>query len=186
MRNIAGFPGKDSTFLDIMPFLAAPAALRLTVDVIQKELSGIQVDAVIAIEARGFVIGAPLADRLGSKLVLIRKEHRLPGEVDSFHYQSEYSTGILQATSGLVSSGLSCAVVDDFLATGGTAEATASYLMTKGAMVAGFAFLVGFSPLGGRARLQRAFPGARLSCVFTYSTEGVGADPTRIVLDPVT
>ncbi len=181
--NIADFPTRGSTFLDIAPFLAERSALKRAIDVMEEVLLNAQIDAVVAIEARGFVIGAPLADRLGLKLILVRKEAKLPGAVDSYPYQSEYSTGILQVTSSVVSNSLRCAVVDDFLATGGTAEATASYLATKGAIVAALAFLVEFSPLAGRTRLQRAFPGAIMCSVFIYSSEGLGSDFTKIVLD---
>lgn len=113
-------------------------------------------DSVLAIDARGFILGASLADRLGAGLILVRKPGKLPGAVESFDYTCEYCSGQLEVTAGSVSPGLKCLIVDDLLATGGTARATADFVTAKGGIVCGYAFMLEIGGLRGREQLGDA------------------------------
>jgi adenine phosphoribosyltransferase len=136
--------------------LARRGALANAVSAIEPLVAPLNVDAVLAVDARGFVLGAALCDRLGSGLVMVRKPGKLPGEVLSFDYTCEYCTGRLEVTAGLVYTGLRCLIVDDLLATGGTARATADFTVSQGAIVVGYAFMLEIEALKGRDRLNDA------------------------------
>lgn len=116
----------------------------------------LDLDKILAVDARGFVLGAALADRLETGFVMVRKPGKLPGPVDRFDYTCEYCSGQLEVTRGAVSAGDRCLVLDDLLATGGTARATADFVKSQGGVVAGFSFMVEIEPLGGRSRLTDA------------------------------
>jgi adenine phosphoribosyltransferase len=154
--EIADFPIQGIKFKDISPLLAQPGALTSAVGTLYDQLSPLLLDLVLAVDARGFVIGAPLACRIGAGLVMVRKPGKLPGKTHRFSYECEYCTGSLEVTHGIIPSGARCLIVDDLLATGGTARATADFVKSVGATVAGFCFLVELLDLNGRTRLSDA------------------------------
>jgi adenine phosphoribosyltransferase len=153
--SIPDFPIAGINFKDITPLLADPALFPLAIDELYKLMSSWEVDAVVAIESRGFIVGAPLADRLRAGLIPVRKPGKLPGGKDCFSYTCEYSTGTLEVRENAIREGGRYLVVDDLLATGGTARATYDYITAKGGAVAGFGFLVELTALNGRALLER-------------------------------
>ncbi|MCK1326587.1 adenine phosphoribosyltransferase [Bradyrhizobium sp. 156] len=156
LREVPHFPISGILFKDISPMLARPAALADAVSAIEPVVAPLGAEAVLAIDARGFVLGSALSDRLRSGLVLVRKPGKLPGEVQSFDYTCEYCSSRLEVTAGLIQSGLKCLVVDDLLATGGTARATANLVISQGATVVGYAFMLEIEALKGREQLDDA------------------------------
>jgi adenine phosphoribosyltransferase len=153
IASIADFPIPGIDFKDITPLLANQEKFAFAIEALAKPLNGLPLDAVIAVESRGFIVGAPLASVLRLGLVLARKPGKLPGERDSFGYTCEYCSGTLEVRRGSVRPGLRYLIVDDLLATGGTARATADYVSAKGGEVIGFCFLVELTMLEGRSRL---------------------------------
>ena len=164
LRDVPGFPSAEIVFKDISPLLARPGALADAVSILEPDVFNLDVEAVLAIDARGFVLGAAIADRLRCGLVMVRKPGKLPGSVDAFDYTCEYCSGRLEVTSGLLHRGLRCLVVDDVLATGGTARATADYAASKGGNVVGYAFLLEIEALRGREKLFEAPVESVLCC----------------------
>jgi adenine phosphoribosyltransferase len=153
LREIHHFPVDGIMFKDLSPMLARPGALSAAVSVLEPLVVSLKINSVLAVDARGFILGAALADRLDAGLIMVRKPGKLPGNVQTFDYTCEYCSGQLQVTAGLVSDGLRCLVVDDLLATGGTARATADFVRSQKAVVAGFAFMLEIEALNGRAQL---------------------------------
>ncbi|MBV8190012.1 MAG: adenine phosphoribosyltransferase [Alphaproteobacteria bacterium] len=156
LREVPHFPIDGILFKDIAPLLAKPGILTKAVAAIEPLVAPLQVESIMAIDARGFVIGAALADRLGAGFVMVRKPGKLPGKVHSFDYTCEYCSGRLEVTEGALQPGLKCLVVDDLLATGGTARATADFAKSLGAEVIGYTFLIEIEALKGRERLDDA------------------------------
>jgi adenine phosphoribosyltransferase len=156
IRSIPDFPIPGINFKDITPLLADPQGFQSAIDKACSQISGLPVDVVVAIESRGFVLGAPIAARVSAGLILVRKPGKLPGEKDRFPYSCEYCDGVLEVHRGSIQPGMRCLVVDDLLATGGTARATADYIASVGAEVSGFSFLIELAALGGRSLLQSA------------------------------
>jgi adenine phosphoribosyltransferase len=156
VRAVADWPVPGVTFRDITPLLADPRGLAAVVDglVAAVDAAGIgPVDLVAGIEARGFVLGAPLALRLGVGFVPVRKQGKLPGDVHAETYDLEYGTATLEVQVDAVQAHHRVLIVDDVLATGGTAAATRLLLRTAGASVAGVAVLIELPALGGRSAL---------------------------------
>jgi len=156
IRAVPDWPVPGVTFRDITPLLADPAGIPAVVDGIRAGLTeaGIEgIDLVAGVEARGFVLGAPLAVALGVGFVPVRKQGKLPGDVHTESYDLEYGTATLEVQVGAVASGHRVLLVDDVLATGGTAAASASLLRAAGAEVVAFAVLLELPSLAGRARL---------------------------------
>ena len=151
VRDVPDYPQPGVVFKDITPLLADGKALSAVVAALA---AGYQpVDKVAGIEARGFILAASVACRLGCGFVPIRKQGRLPGPTYSQSYQLEYGTATVEVHQDAFSPGERILIVDDVLATGGTAEATASLVRRSGAEVAGVAVILELSFLGGRARL---------------------------------
>ncbi len=153
LRNIPDFPQPGITFKDITPLLADVDAFRFTIDAIAGAWAGLDIHLVAGIEARGFLLAAPVAYRLGASLVPIRKPGKLPWEVVEQAYELEYGVDAVQAHRDAASLGDRVLVVDDVLATGGTAAAACSLLEGLGATVAGVHVLLELGFLDGRARL---------------------------------
>jgi adenine phosphoribosyltransferase len=153
IRDIPDHPISGVTFRDITPLLADPAALRSAVDAIAEMVDGTTVDAVVGIEARGFILAAPVAYRLGAGFVPVRKPGKLPWETVTESYELEYGTDSLEMHVDGVRSGSKVLIVDDVLATGGTAAATERLVTKLGGVVVGFAFLIELGFLGGRSEL---------------------------------
>jgi adenine phosphoribosyltransferase len=154
VRAIPDWPVPGVTFRDITPLLAQPDAFASLIDALAsagEELG--PVDAVLGIEARGFIIGAPVALRLGAGFVPVRKEGKLPSVTLSVAYALEYGEATVQMHADALKPGDRVLVVDDLLATGGTLEAADALVTQAGATVAGHVVAIELPQLGGRARL---------------------------------
>jgi adenine phosphoribosyltransferase len=156
IRNVADFPRPGIQFKDITPLLASPRALHIVLDGLAERFIGEHVDAIVGIEARGFIFGGALAARLNASFVPARKPGKLPAAVDRVEITTEYSLDALEMHTGSLREEQRVVIVDDVLATGGTAKAAAALVNKQGAYVIGFAFVVELSDLGGRERLLPA------------------------------
>ena len=155
VKDIPNFPIEGIVFKDITPLLADSEAFSQAIEQAVAYWQAVPIDLVVAVESRGFILGAPLAYALSAGLVLVRKPGKLPGAKDRFDYTCEYCSGTLEVHKGSIGRGKRCLFVDDLLATGGTAYATANYIQSMGGELAGFGFLVEISSLNGRAALSR-------------------------------
>ena len=153
IRDIPDFPKPGVTFKDITPLLADKKAFAYTIDAIAHHFDRDDIDKVLGIEARGFIIAAPLAYRFTAGLIPVRKAGKLPWEVESEEYVLEYGTDLLEIHRDAIEPGERILVVDDVLATGGTAAATATLTERCGGKVAGIATIMELSFLGGRDKL---------------------------------
>lgn len=153
IRQIPDFPKPGILFYDISTLLNHPEAWRATVDRMAEAASAYRPDVLAAIESRGFIFAAPIAYRLGLGFVMIRKVGKLPGAVISHAYDLEYGSDTLQVAEGLVPRGSRVVLVDDLIATGGTARASVQLLHKVGAEVAGAVFLIELLGLKGREGL---------------------------------
>lgn len=154
--TIKDFPIEGIEFKDIAPFLAQKGAVRNSAKAMEALLKEHEIDKVLAIDARGFILGAALCGHLDSGFVMVRKPGKLPGEVHVFGYTCEYCTGTLEVSKGLIQPGDRCLVLDDLLATGGTARATADFTLSQGGRVVAYAFMVEINALAGRTKLADA------------------------------
>jgi adenine phosphoribosyltransferase len=151
IRDVPDYPQPGVVFKDITPLLADGEAFRAVIDVLA-ETHG-PVDKVAGIEARGFILAAPVATRLGAGFVPIRKKGKLPGATFAEDYQLEYGIATIEVLTDAFDPGDRVLVIDDVLATGGTARATVDLVQRAGAQVAGIAVLLELSFLHGRAKL---------------------------------
>jgi adenine phosphoribosyltransferase len=152
IRDIPDFPRPGILFKDITPLLAHPDALRRTVSLLCEEAAPLQPDMIVGVESRGFVFGAPVADRLGLGFAPVRKPGKLPYRSIRDEYALEYGTGTLEMHEDAVH-GRRVLIVDDLLATGGTAACAARLCERLGAEVVGFAFVIELAFLRGREAL---------------------------------
>ncbi|HOK24030.1 MAG TPA: adenine phosphoribosyltransferase [Coprothermobacter proteolyticus] len=155
IRDIPNFPTEGVIFRDITPLLKNPDAFATTVDLMAEAVSSLNVTAVAAVEARGFIWGGTLAYRLGVGFIPIRKPGKLPFEVVEKEFELEYGKDVLQIHKDAAGPGDSILIVDDVLATGGTAQAAADLVNTLGADVAGFCFLLRLGTMDGYERLSK-------------------------------
>jgi adenine phosphoribosyltransferase len=153
IRDVPDFPKPGIIFKDITPVLADAALFRETTMAMARPFEGSGVSHVIAVESRGFILGAPLAQHLGAGLIPVRKRGKLPWRTLSEEYALEYGTDILEIHVDALPAGARAVIVDDVLATGGTAAAVATLVRRAGAELRGFAFLMALGFLGGRTRL---------------------------------
>ncbi|MDP9347649.1 MAG: adenine phosphoribosyltransferase [Gemmatimonadota bacterium] len=153
IRDVPDFPVPGILFRDVTPLLRDPRGLREVVERLAEELRGVEVDAVAGIESRGFIFGAPLAMALGAGFVPIRKPGKLPAEKIRREYALEYGTSTLEMHADAVCPGERVLVVDDLLATGGTALASVRLVEELGGVVAAAAFVIELSFLDGRMAL---------------------------------
>ena len=153
IRDIPDFPRPGIVFKDITPLLADHAAFSSAVHQLIDAFEDQQIDRVCGVEARGFILAAPVAYRFGAGFTPVRKAGKLPWQVEQEEYALEYGTDLLEIHKDAVSPGERVLVVDDVLATGGTAAATARLIERLGAEVAGLAFLLELAFLGGRNQL---------------------------------
>ena len=154
IRDVADFPSAGVVFRDLTPLLGDAEALRFTVDTLAEAFSGLRVDKVVGIEARGFILAAPVALRLGAGFVPVRKPGKLPWRTEAEEYALEYGTDRLEVHADAVAAGDHVLVIDDVIATGGTARATASLVERLGGHVAGLGFVVELTFLAGREKLE--------------------------------
>ncbi len=155
IRNVPDFPKKGIVFRDITPLLMNPDAFRIAIETFYKKYKGIRIDKVLSVESRGFIFGSVLAYRLGVGFIPIRKPNKLPAEVIREEYQLEYGKDALEIHKDAIQPGDRVLVVDDLLATGGTALATCRLAERLGGTIAGIAFLVELTFLNGRNKLEK-------------------------------
>ncbi len=153
IRTIPDYPKKGIPFKDLTTLWKDGALTRKVVDALEAKWKGKDLDKIVGIEARGFIVGAPLADRLGKGFVPARKVGKLPAAKLSMNYELEYGRQGLEVHRDAISRGERVLIVDDLLATGGTSNAAAALVERMGGKVVGFAFVAELSYLGGRRKL---------------------------------
>ena len=154
IRDIPDFPIEGILFKDITTLLSNAEAFRHVIDTMSERFRGRRIDLVAAIESRGFILGAPLAYHLGAGFVPVRKPNKLPAEKISQEYSLEYGSNVLEMHADAVIPGNQVLVVDDLLATGGSARATIDLVERLGGEVVGVAFLIDLTFLNGMEKLQ--------------------------------
>jgi adenine phosphoribosyltransferase len=154
IRDIPDFPRPGVVFKDITPLLADVKAFRYAVDAISDHFAGRSIDKVLGIEARGFIIAAPVAYRFGAGFIPVRKAGKLPWHVEKQEYVLEYGSDLLEIHRDALVPGERALIVDDVMATGGTASAAARLADRLGATVVGMGFIVELAFLGGRRKLE--------------------------------
>lgn len=155
IRDIPDFPKPGILFRDITTLLRDPDGLRYAIDSFTQKCKDAvsSVDYVVGMESRGFIVGAPLAYQLGAGFIPVRKPGKLPGEVHSVEYELEYGTDRLEMHQDALHPGSRVLVVDDLIATGGTAAATGKLIQRTGCELVGFGFIIELRDLGGRKQL---------------------------------
>jgi adenine phosphoribosyltransferase len=157
IRDIPDFPREGVVFKDITPLLADKKAFTYTIDAIAHHFDRDEIDKVLGIEARGFIVAAPLAYRFTAGLIPVRKKGKLPWKIASQEYDLEYGTDRLEIHQDAIAAGERILIVDDVLATGGTALATAQLTERCGGKVAGIATIMELGFLGGREKLVGSY-----------------------------
>ncbi len=166
IRTIPDFPQPGIMFRDVTSLLADPHGLRMSIDQLAAPWADQHIDKVIGLEARGFILGGAVAYRLGAGFVPVRKAGKLPGAVISQSYALEYGTATFELHEDAIEAGESVLIVDDLLATGGTAEAATLLVEKLGGRIAACTFVVELPDLGGRARLEAMGIDVRALCAF--------------------
>lgn len=155
IREVPDFPKKGILFYDITTLLKNPAGLRRTVDALAEHYAGRRIDRVVGIEARGFIFAPMVAYRLGAGFVPVRKPKKLPAEVACATYDLEYGQDSLEIHRDAIETGQEVLIIDDLLATGGTAAAVAGLVESLGGHVAGLGFVIELDFLKGREKLKK-------------------------------
>ena len=153
IRNVADFPQPGIVFKDITPILGDPVLFRHAIALLCETTGGRKIDKVVGIDARGFIFASAVADRLGTGFVSVRKKGKLPWKTRQVAYSLEYGESVVEIHEDAVSAGETVLLVDDLLATGGTAGAALKLLEDLGAEIAGVSFLIELGFLGGRRKL---------------------------------
>jgi adenine phosphoribosyltransferase len=153
IRTVPDFPKKGILFYDIGTLLAHGPAWKETIDRMAELVEPERPNLLFAIESRGFLVAAPLAARLGIGLVMIRKKGKLPGATQEHHYKLEYGSDTIEIQEGLFPKGVRGVLVDDLLATGGTASAAHQLATQAGAIITSAAFVIELPFLGGRSKM---------------------------------
>ena len=156
IRDVPDYPKPGILFRDLVPMLAHPPAFAHAVDQLAEQFRSRELDAIAAIDARGFLFAAPLALQLRLPLIPVRKGGKLPPETIGEEFDLEYGSARIEIPVGAVPPGARVLIVDDLLATGGTARAAASVFRQLGARVEAFAFVVELTDLNGRGLLEDA------------------------------
>ncbi|PZX15419.1 adenine phosphoribosyltransferase [Celeribacter halophilus] len=154
IRTIVDFPHEGIMFRDVTTLFADPRGMRLAIDQLLAPYVGQHIDKVVGLEARGFIIGGAIAHQLSIGFVPIRKKGKLPGAVISEDYKLEYGEAVVEVHDDAIQPGEKILVVDDLLATGGTAEAGTKLVERLGGEIVGCAFIIDLPELGGRKRLE--------------------------------
>ena len=154
VREIKDFPKEGIDFKDITTLLQDGKALKFAIDEMIADLKDKEVDLIVGPEARGFLLGTPVAYGMGVGFVPVRKPGKLPWEVESFEYDLEYGSNILEIHKDAIKPGQKVAIVDDLLATGGTIEAVAKLVEQVGGEVVALDFAIELTDLNGRDRLK--------------------------------
>ena len=154
IREVQNFPKPGILFYDITTLLKEPACLRAIIDELVKQYQGAGISKVVGIESRGFILGSPLAYHLNAGFVPVRKPGKLPADIFEVKYNLEYGSNSLAIHRDAIQEGESVLILDDLLATGGTAEATVHLIRQLGGKIAGVGFLVELLGLEGRKKLE--------------------------------
>ena len=166
IRTIVDFPHEGILFRDVTTLFADPRGFRMAVDQMLHPYAGQRIDVVVGLEARGFILGGAIAHQLGTGFVPIRKKGKLPGTTISQDYKLEYGEAIVEIHDDAIQAGQRVLIVDDLLATGGTAEAGISLVERLGGAIVGCAFIVDLPDLGGRKRLEARGMEVHALCAF--------------------
>jgi adenine phosphoribosyltransferase len=164
IRHVPDFPKAGILFYDVTTLLRDPLGFRTTIGAMAAPFLGRDIDLVVGIESRGFILGAAVADRLNAGFVPVRKVGKLPAATIRASYDLEYGSDTLEMHRDAIEEGQRILIVDDLLATGGTASATVNLVEQAGGIVEGISFLIELIELGGRARL----PGEKVSALLQY------------------
>ena len=165
IRHVPDFPRAGILFYDITTLLQDPMGFHAAIDSLALPFAGQGIDIVVGIESRGFIFGSAVADRIGAGFTPVRKPGKLPSKTVRASYDLEYGTDALEMHTDAVTGEDRVLIVDDVLATGGTAAAAARLVRTRGGEVVGFTFLIELDFLKGRARLQ----GERIEALLHYT-----------------
>jgi adenine phosphoribosyltransferase len=164
IRHVPDFPKAGILFYDVTTLLRDPQGFKLAIDSLVLPLAGRAIDLVVGIESRGFILGAAVADRIGAGFVPVRKLGKLPSQTIRASYELEYGSDSLEMHRDAIEPGQRVLIVDDLLATGGTARATVNLVKQLGGVVEGVSFLIELLELNGRAKLA----GENVAVVLTY------------------
>lgn len=166
IRTIADFPHEGILFRDVTTLFADARGFRMAIDQLLHPYAGMQIDKVVGLEARGFILGGAIAHQLSKGFVPIRKKGKLPGQTISQAYKLEYGEAVMEVHDDAIAPGEKVLIVDDLLATGGTCEAGIRLCERLGAEVVGCAFIVDLPALGGRRLLERLGMKVHVLCEF--------------------
>jgi adenine phosphoribosyltransferase len=155
IRTVPHYPKQGIQFRDITTLLKDPVGFRLTIDELARRYRDEKIDKIAGIESRGFIIGAPLAYVLGKGFIPIRKKGKLPAETIGHDYELEYGTDRIEIHTDAIAQGERILLVDDLIATGGTAEAACKLIEKMGGKVVECSFIIDLPDIGGRARLEK-------------------------------
>ncbi|MEO5858597.1 MAG: adenine phosphoribosyltransferase [Pyrinomonadaceae bacterium] len=166
IREVPDFPEPGINFYDITTLLKDPTGLEETIDALTEACRGLNIDTVIGVESRGFIFGAPLAYQLGVGFIPVRKPKKLPSDTVSVSYDLEYGTDTLEMHKDAVGEGHNVLIVDDLLATGGTARAVVDLVEGVGGKVSALLFVVELTFLNGRSK----FEGHNVKSLISYDS----------------
>ncbi|MEL6607528.1 MAG: adenine phosphoribosyltransferase [Pseudomonadota bacterium] len=166
IRTIPDFPHEGIMFRDVTTLFADPRGFRMAIDQLLHPYAGMEIDKVVGLEARGFILGGAIAHQLSVGFVPIRKKGKLPGATISQDYTLEYGAATMEVHDDALQAGERVLVVDDLLATGGTAEAGIKLIERLGAQIVGCAFVIDLPELGGRALLEGLGMDVHTLCAF--------------------
>lgn len=166
IRTIVDFPHEGIMFRDVTTLFADPRGFRMAIDQMLHPYAGLEIDKVVGLEARGFILGGAIAHQLSVGFVPIRKKGKLPGTVISQDYQLEYGEAVVEVHDDAIEAGEKILLIDDLLATGGTAEAGIKLIERLGGEIIGCAFIIDLPELGGRERLEALGMDVHALCEF--------------------
>lgn len=166
IRTIVDFPHEGIMFRDVTTLFADPRGFRMAIDQLLHPYAGVRFDKVVGLEARGFILGGAVAHQLSAGFVPVRKKGKLPGKVISEEYALEYGEAIVEVHDDAIAPGEKILLVDDLLATGGTAEAGIKLIERLGGEIIGCAFIIDLPDLGGRKKLEALGMEVHTLCAF--------------------
>jgi len=166
IRTIVDFPHEGILFRDVTTLFADPRGFRMAIDQMLHPYAGVEIDKVVGLEARGFILGGAIAHQLTVGFVPIRKKGKLPGPVISQEYTLEYGEAVVEIHDDAIQPGEKILVVDDLLATGGTAQAGIKLIERLGGEIVGCSFIIDLLDLGGRAKLEGLGMDVKALCAF--------------------
>jgi len=166
IRTIPDFPHEGIMFRDVTTLFGDPRGFRIAIDQLLHPYAGEQIDKVVGLEARGFILGGAIAHQLSKGFVPIRKKGKLPGKTIEQEYSLEYGQAVMEVHDDAIQPGEKVLMVDDLLATGGTAEAGIKLIERMGGIVLSSAFIIDLPELGGRKKLEKMGMDVHILCDF--------------------